>query len=72
MFLSRVCMGRYSELEKSINRKREPSSISSSNNDAKVYDSILAKQENYQEFIVYDRKQTYPEFLITFKRTHKQ
>lgn len=74
IFLSRVIMGvPFVTLTSQSNLKRPPQ-----RSGLILYNSVLAEcqetghktaqLQRYREFIVYDRKQTYPEFLITFKR----
>jgi len=75
MFLVRAVLGTpYEALEPRNNSRRPPCMPRA---DQRLYDSVIGvmKQthpraflEKYREFIVYDRNQVYPEFLIHFRR----
>jgi len=76
IFLSRVCLGTPYIAKKSMNSIRRPPLLP---NNQQVADSVLgdcqrtgakgAFLQRYREFIVYDRTQCYPEFLITYTRS---
>ncbi|KAG2382622.1 hypothetical protein C9374_005202 [Naegleria lovaniensis] len=75
MFLSRVVLGRQiyqagASTSQSLGNQRRPPQIPNTN--GRVYDSVIGKSNAsssaYTEFIVYDRNQCYPEFLIKYKR----
>jgi serine/threonine protein kinase len=60
MFLSRVTLGKaYKATDHMKNARCAPDG----------YDSVIAEHNDHKEFIVYDGRQAYPEFLIQFKRT---
>lgn len=79
IFLARVCLGEpHSTLQSTRGMKRPPARTDNPNI---LYDSVRGECQQhkpfgkpnaflkrYREFIVFDRKQTYPELLITFKR----
>jgi hypothetical protein len=79
IFLARVCLGEpHSTLRSTSGMKRPPPRSDKPN---LLYDSVRAEcqqhhtsgkpnasLQRYREFIVFDRKQTYPELLITFRR----
>ncbi|EFC46818.1 predicted protein [Naegleria gruberi] len=72
IFLSRVLLGQmvFKTREKMRNERRPPV-IENSN--GRVYDSVIGRsksvsQHTYNEYIIYDRNQCYPEYLITYKR----
>jgi len=86
-FLSRICLGYCYSTKKVLQKLRRPPCIEGHIDNClhKRADSVLAEckrtgqdpkasyfLERYQEFIIYDRSQCYPEFLITFKRVNKQ
>jgi hypothetical protein len=77
IFLSRVCLGVSQSTLKSTRGMRRPANRSPEN----IFDSVLGEckehktfgkpgacLQRYREFIVFDRKQTYPELLVTFQR----
>ncbi|EFC41845.1 predicted protein [Naegleria gruberi] len=71
LLLCRVVMGRQIHFTKQVmNNQRRPPEISGSNN--RVYDSVIGQSNtstnSYREFIVYDKCQCYPEFIIKYKR----
>jgi len=73
MILSRVCMGKYHETSSSMTSLRRPPCIEGHEG---IYshercDSVWCdgNGRNYHEFIVYDRNQCYPEFVIEYERT---
>ena len=74
MFLSRVMLGTPFLAEQPMSQLRRPPNLHGSN---RLCDSVIgvtkathpsAFLERYREFIVYDRRQAYPELLIEFKR----
>ena len=67
IFLSRVTLGSPFIAQSSHNDLRRPPE----RKDKKcLYDSLLGKMPGYRyrEFVVYDKSQCYPEFLIEYKR----
>jgi len=75
MILSRVCMGKFYETSSSMTSLRRPPCIeghegtcSHERCDSVLYDGT---GRNYREFIVYDRNQCYPEFVIEYERKHQ-
>ncbi|KAF0978430.1 hypothetical protein FDP41_002250 [Naegleria fowleri] len=73
MFLSRVVLGRqvhHVPHGQSLGNSRRPPDIPNTN--GRPYDSVIGKSNAssnaYTEFIVYDRTQCYPEFLIKYQR----
>ncbi|EFC38991.1 TCCD-inducible-PARP-like domain-containing protein [Naegleria gruberi] len=71
MFLCRVVLGRqiyYTPM--GMTNQRRPPEINGSNR--RVYDSVIGQSNSsnssYREFIVYDRYQCYPEYLIKYRR----
>ena len=70
MLLSRVCLGLpYKAREAHNNRRKPPQREQQSK---KTYDSLLGQMTGYRyrEFVVYDGGQTYPEYLIEYKRVY--
>ena len=67
MFLSRVTLGSPLITQSSHNNLRRPPERKDKHC---LYDSLLGKMptHHYREFIVYDKSQCYPEFLIEYKR----
>jgi hypothetical protein len=71
IFLCRVLLGRQiHHTPANMSQQRRPPEIPHAN--SRVYDSVVGKSNAsnsaYREFIVYDRNQCYPEFLIKYKR----
>jgi len=73
IILSRVCMGKYHETSSSMGSLKRPPCVdycdgtcSHERCDSVWYDGT---GKNYNEFIVYDRNQCYPEFVIEYERT---
>ena len=66
MFLARVCLGTYFHTTNTLNNMRRPPQRNKG--DYMLYDSVTGTSNVYNEFVVYDRKQCYPEYLIEFKR----
>nr|CAG4718951.1 unnamed protein product [Naegleria fowleri] len=73
MFFSRVVLGRQiynAGASSNLGNQRRPPQIPNTN--GRVYDSVIGRSNassgSYAEFIVYDKNQCYPEFLIKYKR----
>ena len=69
MFLGRVCLGYPHHTARSMPNTRRPPEMTQ-HIPGRPFDSILADvgATKYREFIVYDKAQTYPEYLIEFTR----
>src|SRR5690554_5341375 len=67
MFLSRVTLGSPFHTQTAHKNHRRPPERQDKNC---LFDSLVGKLPSmrYREFIVYDRSQCYPEFLIEYKR----
>ncbi|EKX35886.1 hypothetical protein GUITHDRAFT_79242, partial [Guillardia theta CCMP2712] len=74
MFVVRAVLGSSYEAMQAMNNVRLPPVMPGSD---RLHDSVIgvtkdthpsAFLEKYREFIVYDRRQTYPELLVEFKR----
>eukprot|EP00928_Gymnodinium_smaydae_P099397 TRINITY_DN9467_c0_g1_i3.p2 TRINITY_DN9467_c0_g1~~TRINITY_DN9467_c0_g1_i3.p2 ORF type:complete len:165 (-),score=19.07 TRINITY_DN9467_c0_g1_i3:182-676(-) len=63
VFYSRVLLGLPSYADEYTQGARRPPAYSEKN--GRLYDSVIANTE-HREFIVYDRLQTYPEYLLEF------
>jgi hypothetical protein len=79
VFLARVCLGEaYSTLCGTSGMKRPPArtdkthllhdSVRAECRQHPTFGAPTARLHRYREFIVFDREQTYPELLVTFKR----
>jgi hypothetical protein len=79
IFLTRVCLGvPYSSLRSTNGMRRPPqradnadllyNSVRGECKEHKTFGKPGAFLARYREFIVFDRKQTYPELLVTFQR----
>jgi hypothetical protein len=66
LFLSRVCMGTFYSTDKPQVKIRRPPE----RNNSILFDSLVGQMpgKHYREFVIYDRNQCYPEYLIEFKR----
>ena len=73
MFLTRMCLGKMCVFSKPQSFARAPCCVClkdtcTCTNDS-FYDSVVGDGTwNFREFIVYDRTQVYPEFIITYLR----
>eukprot|EP00947_MAST-08B_sp_MAST-8B-sp1_P006326 g6326.t1 len=69
MFLARVRLGTPQHVQGTCQRRRRPDERPGTSG-KKIYDSLIGNSD-HREFIVYDRTQTYPEFLIEYKTVKK-
>lgn len=72
MFLIRMCLGDVYLTGQGGNFKRPPTKTNSSKGGGTqqdMYDSVMANGGSFsdREFVVYDRNQAYPEYLIWYK-----
>lgn len=72
MFLIRMCLGDVYLTGQGGNYKRPPPKNNTSNaggTQQNMYDSVVANGGAFsdREFVVYDRNQAYPEYLIWYK-----
>jgi hypothetical protein len=70
MFLSRVCLGYPHKTTVPMHQIRRPPTMDGVL-DGRAHDSVVYEPttgHNYNEYIVYDRSATYPEYLIEFNR----
>ena len=74
MFVVRAVLGTPFEAVQAMNNARRPPAMPGSE---RLHDSVIGVTQDthptaclkkYREFIVYDRRQTYPEFLVEFRR----
>ena len=72
MIISRVCMGNYYTTQESMNNIRRPPCIEGHIDPCSHlrHDSVYfnGTRKNYEEFVVYDRNQCYPEFVVEYER----
>ena len=79
IFLARVCLGEvHSTLVSTSGMRRPPprkdvpsllhDSVRAECKEHTRYGQPAAQLQRYREFIVFDRKLTYPELLVTFRR----
>ncbi|KAH3740442.1 hypothetical protein DPMN_047148 [Dreissena polymorpha] len=73
MFLVRACLGNICRMTKCRQMRRPPCTDSSCSNDecqhVDRYDSVVAEDLFiFREFVVYDRNQVYPEYVISYDR----
>jgi hypothetical protein len=69
MLLSRVVLGEAFYTSASRNNERRPPPLPDSGS-AVLHDSVIGQIDanRYREFIVYDRAQTLPEYLLQYRR----
>jgi len=76
MIISRVCMGNFHTTSHGSGDLKRPPCIQGCQPtiscDHKRYDSVFydGTGRNYEEFIIYDRDQVYPEYVIEYERTN--
>ena len=70
MFVARACLGAPYKTSSSMGGVRHPPEMRQRGFEGRVFDSVVYRPggTNFSEFIVYDKAQTYPEYLIEFNR----
>ncbi len=65
MFLARVLMGNFKEMDPTKGLKAPP--FIENSNETKYYDGVKGRLQGSMVYMIYTNRKAYPEYLITYK-----